>query len=54
MKINSLDQPNGKKIRTNEKINQTKFKNFQVFLKLEITKHIKEKHFYVTGIFQCV
>lgn len=36
MKINPLDQCNRKKIRANEKINQRKFKDFQILLQTEI------------------
>lgn len=36
MKINFVDQLNEKKIRANENIIQTKFKDSQAFLKLEI------------------
>lgn len=44
MKINPLDQCNGKKIRANEKINQKNFKDFQILLQMEIRGKVLSRH----------
>lgn len=44
MKINPLDQCNGKKFRANEKINQRKFKDFQILLQIEIRGKVLSHH----------